>query len=194
MTNHLHRHLIASAFLSRVEYYNLLFNYMSAFKPWVTWRWGMCMSYITLHLQCLYWNTQHLQITSKCLLNLSQISRKYVMEAAHKSGRKMNFWIRWDKFKYCCCCCCCVASVVSDSVWPHRQQPTRLHCSWDSPGKNTGVGCHFLLQCMRVKSESEVAQSYPTLSSPIDCSPPGSSVHGIFQARVLEWGAIAFTI
>ena len=58
---------------------------------------------------------------------------------------------------------------------------------WDSPGKNTGVGCHFLFQCMKVKSESEVTQSYPTLSDPMDCSLPGSSVHGIFQARVLEW-------
>ena len=65
---------------------------------------------------------------------------------------------------------------------------------WDSPGKNTGVGCHFLLQCMKVKSESEVTQSCPTLSDPMDCSPPGSSVHGIFQARVLEWGAIAFSV
>ena len=75
-------------------------------------------------------------------------------------------------------------SVVSDSVQPHRQQPTRLPCPLDSPGKNTGVGCHFLLQCMKVKSESEVAQSCPTLSDPMDCSPPGSSVHGIFQTRV----------
>ena len=58
---------------------------------------------------------------------------------------------------------------------------------WDSPGKNTGVGCHFLLQCMKVKSESEVTQSCPTLRDPMDCSPPGSSVHGIFQARGLEW-------
>jgi len=65
---------------------------------------------------------------------------------------------------------------------------------WDSPGKNTGVGCHFLLQCMKVKSESEVAQSCPTLSDPMDCSLPGSSVHGIFQARVLEWGATAFSM
>ena len=64
---------------------------------------------------------------------------------------------------------------------------------WDSPGKNTGVGCHFLLQRMKVKSESEVAQSCPTLRDPMDCSLPGSSVHGIFQARVLEWGAIAFS-
>ena len=75
---------------------------------------------------------------------------------------------------------------------PHRQQPTRLPRPWDSPGKNTEVGCHFLLQCMKVKSESEVTQSCPTLSDPMDCSPPGSSVHGIFQARELEWGAIAF--
>ena len=64
---------------------------------------------------------------------------------------------------------------------------------WDFPGKNTGVGCHFLLQCMKVKSESEVAQSCPTLHDPMDCSLPGSSFHGIFQARVLEWGPIAFS-
>ena len=82
---------------------------------------------------------------------------------------------------------------MSDSVRPHRRQPTRLPRPWDSPGKNTGVGCHFLLQCMKVKSESEVAQSCPTLSDPMDCSLPGSSAHGIFQARVLEWGAIAFS-
>ena len=84
-------------------------------------------------------------------------------------------------------------SVVSDSVRPHRRQPFRLHPSWDSPDKNTGAGCHFLLQCMKVKSESEVAQSCLTLSNPMDCSLPGSSIHGIFQARVLEWGAIAFS-
>ena len=73
----------------------------------------------------------------------------------------------------------------------HRRQPTRLPRPWDSPGKNTGVGCHFLLQSIKVKSESDVAQSCPTLSNPMDCSPPGFSVHGIFQARVLEWGAFA---
>ena len=89
-------------------------------------------------------------------------------------------------------CCCWVTSIMSDSVRPHRQQPTRLTCPWDSPGKNTGVGCHFLLQCMKGKGESEVAQLCPTLSDPMDCSPPGSSINGIFQARVLEWGAIAF--
>ena len=69
----------------------------------------------------------------------------------------------------------------------------RLRHPWEYPGKNTGVGCHFLFQCMKVKSESEVAQLCPTLSDPTDCSLPGSSVHGIFQARVLEWGAIAFS-
>ena len=83
---------------------------------------------------------------------------------------------------------------MSDSVWPHRQQPTRLPRPWDSPGKNTGVGCHFLLQCMKMKSESEVTQSCPTLSNTMDCSPPASSIHGIFQARILEWGAIAFSL
>ena len=71
--------------------------------------------------------------------------------------------------------------------------PTRLSHPWDSPGKNTGVGCHFLLQCMKVKSVNEVAQSCPNLRDPVDCSLPGSSIHGIFQARVLEWGAIAFS-
>ena len=78
---------------------------------------------------------------------------------------------------------------MSDSARPHRRQATRLPHPWDSPGKNTGVCCHFLLQCMKVKSETEVTQSCPTRSDPMDCSLPGSSVHGIFQARVLEWGA-----
>ena len=83
---------------------------------------------------------------------------------------------------------------MSDSVLPHRWQPTRLCRPWDSPGNNIGVGCHFLLQCMKVKSESEVAQSCPTLHDPMDYSLPGSSIHGIFQARVLEWVAIAFSM
>ena len=74
---------------------------------------------------------------------------------------------------------------MSDSVWPHRRQPTRRPRPWDSPGKNTGVGCHFLLQCMKVKSEKWKVKSWLTLSDPMDCSPPGSSVHGIFQVRVL---------
>ena len=76
---------------------------------------------------------------------------------------------------------------------PIDGKPTRLPCPWDSPGKNTGVGCHFLLQGMKVKSEREVAQSCPTLSDPMDCSLPDSSIHVIFQARVLEWGAISFS-
>ena len=82
---------------------------------------------------------------------------------------------------------------MSDSVRPHRRPPTRLPRPWVSPGKNTGVGCHFLLQRVKLKSESEVAQSCLTFSDLMDCSLPGSSVHWIFQARVLEWGAIAFS-
>ena len=97
---------------------------------------------------------------------------------------------KWFKHE---CCCCQVASVVSDSVRPHKREPTRFPRPWDPPGKNAGVGCRFLLQCMKVKSQSEVTQSCLTLSDPMDCSPPGSSIHGIFQARVLEWGAIAFS-
>ena len=80
------------------------------------------------------------------------------------------------------------------TLWPYRRQPTRLPHPWDSPGKNVGVGCHFLLRRMKVKSESEVAQSCPTLRDPMDCSLPGSSIHGIFQARVLQWVATAFSI
>ena len=77
---------------------------------------------------------------------------------------------------------------MSDSVQPHKRQPTRLPRPWDSPGKNTGVGCHFLLQCMKAKSESEVAQSCPTLRNPIDCSLPGSSIHGF--ARQEYWSGV----
>ena len=109
----------------------------------------------------------------------------------------MNEWKNkiWyvHKMEYCHYCCCQVASVVSDSVRPHRRQPTRLCGPWDSLGKNTGESCHFLLQWVKVKSESEVAQSCPTLRDPMDCSLPGSTIHGIFQARVLEWVAIAFS-
>ena len=71
--------------------------------------------------------------------------------------------------------------------------PARLPRPWDSPGKNTGVGCHFLLQCVKVKSGREVAQLRLTLSNPMDCSLPGFAIHGIFRARELEWGAIAFS-
>ena len=83
------------------------------------------------------------------------------------------------------------AAAKSLQSCPTRCDPEGL--PWDSPGKNTGVGCLFPLQCVKVKSKSEVTQSCPTLSDPMDCSPPGSSIHGIFQARVLEWGAIAFS-
>ena len=79
---------------------------------------------------------------------------------------------------------------MSDSVWPYGQQPTRLLYPRDSLGKNTGVGCHFLLQCMHAK----LLQSCPTLCDPMDSSPPGSSVHGILQARILEWVAISFSL
>ena len=97
-------------------------------------------------------------------------------------------------------CSAAAAAVAAKSLQlcptlqPHRQKPVRLLRPWDSPGKNTGVGCHFLLQCMKVKSEREVSQSCPTLQDPMDCSLPGSPVHRIFQARVLEWVAIAFSV
>ena len=81
-----------------------------------------------------------------------------------------------------------VRLCVTPQTAAHEAPP-----SLDSPGKNTGVGCHFLLQSMKVKSESEVVQLCPTLRDPMDCSLPGSSVHGIFQARILEWVAIAFS-
>ena len=84
----------------------------------------------------------------------------------------------------------CVTAATAKSF---QSCPTVRPHLWDSPGRNSGVGYHFLLQCIKVKSESEVTQSCPTLSDPMDCSLPGSSVHGIFQARVLEWGAIAFS-
>ena len=118
--------------------------------------------------------------TNLCLENKFMVTKQ-------KGGRKKLGLT----YTHCCCCCCCqVASVVSDSVQSHRRQPTRLPCPWDSPGKNTGVGCHFLPQCTKVKSQREVAQSCPTLHDPMDCSLPGSSARGIFQARVLEWVAI----
>ena len=80
------------------------------------------------------------------------------------------------------------------TLWdPIDGSPPGSPCPWDSPGKNTGVGCHFLLQCMKVKGESEVVHSCLTLSDPMDCSLPGSSIHGIFWAPVLKWGAIAFS-
>jgi len=94
----------------------------------------------------------------------------------------------WEAQRHDCCCCCEVASVVSISVQPQRWQPTRLPRPWDSPGKNTGVGCHCLLQCMKVKSESEVAQLCPTPSDSMDCSLPGSSIHGF--SRQEDWSGV----
>ena len=85
-------------------------------------------------------------------------------------------------------------SVVSNSLQPHERGHTRLLSPWDSPGKNNGVGCHFLLQFMKMTSEREVGESCLTLRDPMDCSPPGFPIHGTFQARVLEWGAIAFSL
>ena len=115
--------------------------------------------------------------------------RNGVEKRLEENNRQISQFLDWVF-----CCCCSVALVLSDSIRPHRRQPTRLCRPWDSPGKNTGVGCHFLLQCMEVKSESEVVQLCWTLPDSTDCRLPGSSAHGIFQARVLEWGAIAFSL
>ena len=139
----------------------------------------------------LYWQTVSLPLSHQESPSLSiEISAKLSCSFQTTFCKRCTTCCLLSKcFQYCdSCCCCCVASVVSDSVRPHRRQPTRLPHPWDSPGKNTGVGFHFLLQCMKVKSEREVTQLCPTLSDPMDCSPPGSSIHGIFQARILEWG------
>ena len=119
-----------------------------------------------------------MKLNPACHLCLSSFMLKWVTKAwgwrseKHKNSECLSF-LR-------ACCCCQVTSVVSDSVRPQRRQPTRLPRPWDSPPR-TLVGCHFLLQCMKVKSESEVTQSCPTLSDPMDCSLPGSFVHRIFQ-------------
>ena len=105
-----------------------------------------------------------------------------------------SFLILWCVSSYTAAAGAAAKSLQScPTLRPHRQQPTRLCRPWDSPGKNTGVGCHVLLQCMKVNSESEVIQSCLTLSDPMDCRLPGSSIHGIFQARVPEWIAIAIS-
>ena len=150
------------------------------------------------HSSACWWLYAHFSFDG-----ISQICSSKICTLYSKSKQALLFGIPcgvlygvWNApGSYCCCCCCCcsVASVVSDSVRPHRRPPTRLPRPWDSPGKNTGVGCHFLLRCMKLRSASEVTQSSPTLGAPMDCSRPGSSVHGIFQARVLEWGTIAFS-
>ena len=106
---------------------------------------------------------------------------RYRTRVSHSAGRFFTICAAWEAQ---------LLLLLShfSHVRPLRRQPTRLPCPWDSPGKNTGVGCHFLLQCMKVKSESEVPQSCLTLSNPMDCSLPGSSVHGIFQALLLLVG------
>ena len=135
-----------------------------------------------------FWSLPHL--VSSSLANL--------LGSAFKTSECSSFFshclVYTTILSHLVACCWQAASVMSDSVRLHGLQPTRLLCSWDSPGKNTGVGCHFLLQCMKVESESEVAQSCLTLRDPMDCSLPGSSAHGIFQARVLEWVTSAFSI
>ena len=147
------------------------------------------------HLElCFYWSL-YLNVGNLVFSPLRRMcifkNNKYCQELRDFSTLKhlsfytaASYFVLWVQFS---------SSVMSDSVRPHRQQPTRLPSPWDSPGKNTGVGCHFLLQCMKVKSESEVVPLCLTLRDPMACSPPGSSVYGIFQARVLEWGAIAFS-
>ena len=136
---------------------------------------------------CQYNATFHIPVSYRIKNNQSKAFMAWLISSYII---KENTFHQMFFFNQVCCCCCEVASVVSDSVRPHRGQPTRLPRPWDSPGRSTGVGCHFLLQCMKVKSESEVTQSCPTLDDPMDCSPPGSSIHGIFQARVLEWVAL----
>ena len=107
-----------------------------------------------------------------------QLRPNTVKKQTNRLFKKTSIFIKQKvKIQDSCCCCCYVASVVSNSVQPHRWQPTRLRHPWDSPGKNPGVGCHFLLQCMKEKSETEVTQSCPTLSDPMDCSLSGSSIH-----------------
>ena len=127
-------------------------------------------------------------------LNLGLLHcRKILHRLSHQGSLHMCMYI-WASMHILCLLHAAAAAKSLQScptLRPHRWQPTRLPCPWDSPGKNTGVGCHFLLQRMKVKSESEVTQSCLTLSDPMDCSLPGSTVHGIFQARILEWGAIS---
>ena len=129
----------------------------------------------------------------RLLIPVEQLSRKIALPFFRdKSARTKSSYDRiWE---FSCLSLAAKSHQSCPTLWPHRRQPTRLPHPWDSPGKNIGVGCHFLLQCMKVKRESEVAQSHRTLRDPMDCSPPGSSVHGRFQARELEWVASAFSL
>ena len=123
------------------------------------------------HVCLLKLSSGYTEESKKNQVNLSSDNLVYLTQHNQNMMIPTCFeYLKSVSFFFLCCCCCCVASVVSNSVRPHRQQPTRLPCPWDSPGKNTGVACHFLLQCMKVKSESEVTQSCPTLSDPMDCS------------------------
>ena len=125
---------------------------------------------------------------------LASLSSLYFACRLRASGTSsLEFYGHECLLPLCCCCCCCRFSCVQLCATP-EMAAHQAPCPWNSPGKNTGVGCHFLLQCMKVKSEREVAQSCLTLSNPMDCSLPGFSFHEVFQARVVEWGAIAFSI
>ena len=168
------------------------FEALLLLPPHPTSRSPCFLVYLVVFLLLIRLNQQ----TEAHLKTLGSLRRSFYSNQNKNNQKPHKTNIEQKMKKVClfsCCCCCYVASVVSDSVQPHRRQPNRLPCPWDSPGKNTGVGCHFLLKCMKVKSESEVAQSCLTLSDPMDCSPPGSSIHGTLQARVLEWVAIAFS-
>ena len=126
-------------------------------------------------------------------------ARKQVQDHVFKVMEQQSNWIKKNLIPKLMSLRTAIAAVAANShqlcptVRPHRWQPTRLLRPWDSPGKNSGVGCHFLYQCMKVKSESEVTQSCLTLRDPMDGSPPGSPAPGILQARTLEWVAIFFS-
>ena len=133
-------------------------------------------------------------IHSAIVLNLKEIGNKAKHGHRKESRDDHSKWSKGDRERQISYDITSAAATLLRScptVRPHRRQPTSLPHPWDSPGKNTGVGRHFLFQYMKVKSQSEVAQLCPALSSPMDSSLLGSSVHGIFQARLLEWGAIA---
>ena len=166
---------------------------MYYFKPWIIYtskcKWSVLSSlflktpHLLFHLVCLY------VLISLCYfaaVDLTIIISSFTTFSSLNKVSAPSASILLECHAYQ------VASVVPDSVPPHGQQPTRLLHPQESPGKNNGMGCHFLPQCMKVKNESEVPQSGLTLRDPTDCTPPGSSVHGTFQARVLEWAAIAF--
>ena len=130
-----------------------------------------------------YTKYQYVDYESICIKNMHTYRKKYSVLILPRWMRLwvFNFLIPFSKIRMLLLLLSRFSRVRLCAT--HRQQPTRLPRPWDSPGKNTGVGCHFLLQCMKVKSESEVTQSYLTLSDPMDCSTPGSSVHGTLQVK-----------